>query len=101
MTRRSATGLVADELPARGITASENRVARFCSQQRIWSAFAKKCGLSRRAGPPVHDYLVACQFIAAGTGRVWLTDITEHPHCDEGMLYLCAIKHVYSNRIVG
>jgi transposase InsO family protein len=31
---------------------------------------------------------------------VWLTDITEH-RTDEGKLYLCAIKDVYSNRIVG
>jgi putative transposase len=29
-----------------------------------------------------------------------LTDITEH-RIDEGKLYLCAIKDVYSNRIVG
>ncbi len=31
---------------------------------------------------------------------LWLTDITEHP-TDEGKLYLCAIKDVCSNRIVG
>lgn len=36
----------------------------------------------------------------AGPNQVWLTDITEHP-TDEGRLYLCAIKDVYSNRIVG
>ncbi len=30
----------------------------------------------------------------------WLTDITEH-RTGEGKLYLCAIKDVYSNRIVG
>ena len=32
---------IADELPARGITAGENRVARLCSQQRIWSRSAR------------------------------------------------------------
>jgi hypothetical protein len=32
---------IADELPARGITAGENKVARLCSQQRIWSAFSR------------------------------------------------------------
>ena len=53
---------IADELPARGITAGENRVARLCSQQGIWSAFAKKRGLTRKAGPPVHDDLVARKF---------------------------------------
>jgi putative transposase len=91
---------IADELPARGITAGENRVARLCSQQRIWSAFAKKRGLSRKAGPPVHDDLVGREFTAPAPDRTWLTDITEHP-TGEGKLYLCAFKDVYSNRIVG
>jgi len=91
---------IADELPARGVTAGENRVARLCSQQRIWSAFARRRGLSRKAGPPVHDDLVARQFTASEPDRTWLTDITEHPTA-EGKLYLCAIKDVYSNRIVG
>ena len=31
---------------------------------------------------------------------MWLSDITEHP-TREGKLYLCAIKDVWSNRIVG
>jgi putative transposase len=91
---------IADELPARGITAGENRVARLCSLQRIWSVFSKQSGLGRKAGPLVHDDLVARQFTAAGPDRIWLTDITEHP-TGEGKLYLCAVKDVYSNRIVG
>jgi putative transposase len=91
---------IADELPARGITAGENKVARLCSQQRIWSAFSKKRGLSRKAGPPVHDDLVRRAFTAEGPDRLWLTDITEHP-TGQGKLCLCAIKDVYSNRIVG
>ena len=91
---------IADELPARGITAGENRVARLCSQQQIWSVLIKKRGLGRKAGPPVHDDLVARQFAAAAPDRVWLTDITEHP-TSEGKLYLCAFKDVHSNRIVG
>jgi len=32
--------------------------------------------------------------------ELWLTDITEH-WTDEGKLYLCAIKDLWSNRIVG
>jgi putative transposase len=91
---------IADELPARGIQAGENRVARLCSQQQIWSAFSKKRGLNRKAGPPVHDDLVARNFTAAGPDRTWLTDITEHP-TGEGKLYLCAFKDVYSGRIAG
>lgn len=91
---------IADELPARGIVARENRVARLWSQESIWSIFAKKRGLNRRSGPPVHDDLVDRQFRADRRDEVWLTDITEH-RTDEGKLYLCAIKDVYSNRIVG
>jgi transposase InsO family protein len=91
---------IADQLAQRGITAGENRVARLCSAERIWSAFAKKRGLSRWAGPPVHDDLVDRDFTAAAANKVWLTDITEHA-TSEGKLYLCAIKDVWSTRIVG
>ena len=91
---------IADELPAHGIVAGENRVHRLCSQQRIFSVFAKKRGLHRQPGPPVHDDLVRRQFTAQQPDRLWLTDITEH--CtDEGKLYLCAIKDCFSTRIVG
>jgi putative transposase len=62
--------------------------------------FAKKKGLTRRAGPPVHDDLVRKVFTADGPNRLWLTDITEH-RTGEGKLSLCAIKDVYSGRIVG
>ncbi|PWJ59167.1 transposase InsO family protein [Rathayibacter iranicus NCPPB 2253 = VKM Ac-1602] len=92
--------LLADELEQAGHVASERRVWRICSQQRIWSAFAKKRGLTRKAGPPVHDDLVKRAFTADHLDQLWLTDITEHP-TGEGKLYLCAIKDVYSNRIVG
>ena len=62
--------------------------------------FAKKRGLSRHAGPPVHDDLVDRDFTAPAANVTWLTDITEHP-TSEGKLYLCAIKDVWSTRIVG
>jgi putative transposase len=91
---------IADELAVCGLPAGENRVARLCSQQRIWSVFAKKRGLSRRAGPPVHDDLVNRQFTASRPDQLWLTDITEHPTA-EGKLYLCAIKDACSGRIAG
>lgn len=94
---------IADELAANGIVAGENRVQRLCSQQRIWSIHAKqrgKRGLNRKAGPPVHDDLVQRGFTAAAPNLVWLTDITEHA-TGEGKVYLCAIKDVFSNRIVG
>ena len=91
---------IADELPGHGVKASRNRVARLCAQQRLWSAHAKKRGLNRRPGPPVHDDLVERAFTAEQVDRLWLTDITEHPTA-EGKLYLCAIKDACSRRIVG
>ena len=39
-------------------------------------------------------------FAADAPNELWLTDITEHKTA-EGKLYLCAIKDVYSGRIVG
>jgi transposase InsO family protein len=48
----------------------------------------------------VHDDLVDRDFTAAAPNVTWLTDITEHP-TSEGKLYLCAIKDVWSTRIVG
>ena len=91
---------IADELPDHGIRAGENRVQRLCSAQRLFSVHSKKRGLNRRPGPPVHDDLVERDFTAGAPNRLWLTDLTEH-RTDEGKLYLCAIKDVYSNRIVG
>jgi putative transposase len=38
-------------------------------------------------------------FTAAAPDTVWVTDITEHPTA-EGKLYCCAIKDLFSNRIV-
>lgn len=91
---------IADELAEAGHAVSERRVWRLCSQQRLFSVFSKKAGPRRRPGPPVHDDLVARRFTATRPNQLWLTDITEH-RTGEDKLYLCAIKDVYSNRIVG
>ncbi|WP_010552507.1 IS3 family transposase, partial [Brachybacterium paraconglomeratum] len=40
------------------------------------------------------------EFTADDVNELWLTDITEHP-TGEGKLYLCAVKDVFSGRIVG
>jgi putative transposase len=60
----------------------------------------KKRGKGARPGPPVHDDLVNRRFTADAPNRLWLTDITER-WTGQGRLYLCAIKDVFSNRIVG
>lgn len=91
---------IADELAYAGIRAGENRVARLCAQQRIWSTTAKKRGYGRKVGPAVHDDLVERDFTASDLDQLWFTDITEHP-TREGKLYLCAVKDACSTRIVG
>jgi transposase InsO family protein len=91
---------ISDELEALGHVASENRVQRLCSLQRIWSVHSKKRGLNRKPGPPVHDDLVQRNFSAPNINQLWLTDISEHP-TGEGKLYLCAVKDACSTRIVG
>ncbi len=92
---------IADELAEAGFTASERRVWRVCSENEIFSAFVRKRrGKGRLVGPPVRDDLVRREFTATGPDRLWLTDISEHP-TGEGKVYLCAVKDVWSNRIVG
>lgn len=91
---------IADELERKGQRVSENRVHRLCREHRIWSTTAKKKGMSRKAGPPVHDDLVDRDFTATGPNQRWVGDITEHPTA-EGKLYLCSFKDLWSNRIVG
>ncbi len=92
--------LLTDELRLKGFSASENRVWRLCSQQRIFSVHSRKRGLNRKPGPPVHDDLLERDFTATEINTKWLTDITEHL-TGEGKLYLCAIKDCASNKIVG
>ncbi len=101
--------LLTDELADLGIDASENRVWRLCSIAGVFASHHRRRGKAGKPGPPVHDDLLAVvdhkdrvthTFTATAPNQVWLTDITEHP-TREGKLYLCAIKDVYSNRIVG
>jgi len=92
---------IADELAAEhGITASENRVQRLCSAHGISSVLARKRRGGGKPGPAVHDDLVQREFSASAPNLLWLADITEHP-TREGKLYLCAVKDVFSGRIVG
>jgi transposase InsO family protein len=82
-----------------GIKASENRVHRLCSSQGIFSVTVKK-GRRMKAKEPVHEDLVRRAFTAKAPNELWLVDITEH-RTSEGKLYCCAVKDVFSNRIVG
>ncbi|ACV06874.1 Integrase core domain [Kytococcus sedentarius] len=91
---------IADELADAGHALSERRVWKICHQGQIVSAHSSTRGRRKKPGPPVHDDLVQRDFTAEAPNRLWLTDITEHPTA-EGKLYLCAVKDVWSRRIVG
>jgi putative transposase len=93
--------LLVDEAAANGQPMAARTAWAICAANRWWSAFGKpRRGKSGRPGPPVHDDQVNRVFTADEPNRLWLTDITEH-RTAEGKLYLCAVKDVHSNRIVG
>jgi transposase InsO family protein len=79
---------------------AERAAWRICADNRWWSVFGKKRGNSGKVGPPVHDDRVEFDFTADAPNMLWLSDITEQ-WARGGKLYLCAIKDVFSNRIVG
>lgn len=91
---------LADEARDTGADMADRTAWRICRDNQWWSVFGKKRSRTKKAGPPVHDDLVNRAFTATGPNQLWLTDITEHP-TSEGKLYLCAVKDVFSNRIVG
>ncbi len=91
---------LADEARAAGEPMAERTAWRICSDHGWWSVFGKKRSGKGKVGPPVHDDLVQRNFRAEAPNRVWVADISEH-RTAEGKLYICAVKDLYSNRIVG
>lgn len=93
---------LADEAREAGEPMADRTAWKICSTNGWWSSFGKrkKRGKGKKPGPPVHDDLVQRVFTAEEPNLLWLTDITEHP-TGEGKLYLCAVKDVCGNRIVG
>lgn len=101
-----------DEAAAAGVVMCERTAWRLCSEYGLWSSYGtKRSRNGKRPGPPVHDDLLArtdsrgvirheFTTVATGMNQVWVTDITEHP-TREGKLYFCAVKDVFSNRIIG
>ena len=99
-----------EEAADAGQVMAERTAWSICSQQGWWSTFGKKRATNgKKPGPPVHDDRCAVVdkhgvtrhvFTADAPNQLWLADITEH-WTGEGKLYLCAVKDVHSNRIVG
>lgn len=93
--------LLFDEVTGAGHQVSERTVWKICSSNEWWCVFGKKRrGKKGLPGAPAHDDLVRRAFTAPGPNQLWLTDISEHPTA-VGKLYICAVKDVWSNRIVG
>lgn len=102
--------LLADEARDAGESMADRTAWRIASANGWWSAFGKKRGRNgKKPGPAVHDDLctvtdengrIRHEFTAVGPNQLWLTDITEHK-TGEGKLYLCAVKDVFGNKIVG
>ena len=93
--------LLADQARDAGEVMADRTAWRICADNQWWSVFGKRRrGKGKRPGPPVHDDRVQRNFTAGARNLLWLTDITEHKTA-EGKLYLCAVKDVYSGRIVG
>jgi putative transposase len=92
---------LAGEVRQAGFKTCDRTVWRICRDNAWWSVFGKPKNRKKgQPGTPAHDDLVRRRVSAEAPNRLWLTDITEH-RTDEGKLYLCAIKDVFSNRIVG
>jgi len=92
---------LADETRDAGHQVCDRTVWRICRDNGWWSVFGKKKPYAKsKPGAPAHDDLVKRIFTAEKPNQLWLTDLTEH-RTDEGKLYLCAFKDVFSNRIVG
>lgn len=92
---------LADEVRLADHQVSDRVVWRICRDHQWWSRFGKpKRGKASKPGAPSHDDLVRRNFTAEAPNVVWVADLTEH-WTDEGKLYCCAIKDLFSNRIVG
>jgi putative transposase len=91
---------LADEARAAGQVVSDRVVWRICRDMGWWSVFGKpKARKAAKPGTPAHDDLVRRQFTADVPNEIWVAD-TEHRSA-EGKVYPCAIKDLWSNRIVG
>lgn len=94
---------LADEVRAAGhVEVGDRTVWRICAENGWWCSFGEPRRNRRAAAPATaaHDDLVRRQFNAQAPNQVWFADLTEH-RTSEGKIYVCAIKDLFSNRIVG
>ena len=91
-------------LRRRGIRVGRKRIERLMRGHGLQGAFLRRGwrGGSTRQNPkatPAPD-LVNRNFTAAGPNRLWVADATRIV-CGDGVLWMAAVRDVFSNRIVG
>ncbi len=89
----------AELVQGRGIGVSERLVWRLMHDAGI-HGLPGPAKARRTRGVPTGDDLVERQFARSGLNELWVADITEHPTAG-GKVYCCAVKDLFSNRIVG
>ena len=99
-TRSSATGSWPTRPVCRAADGRAHRVADLLRYRLVESFSARTPRQERQGGTAGARRPRRRDFTAEAPNRLWLADITEH-RTGEGKLYLCAIKDVSSNRIVG
>lgn len=94
---------MAEELLARGVSVSENTVARAMKEAGLRADSGKRfvpCTTDSDHAHPVASNRLDRDFTAAAPDRKWLTDITYIP-TREGWLYLAGVLDAWSRKIVG
>ena len=93
---------ITDELQAKGIVCSKNRVARIMKVHGIFAKTAKKFKATTNSNHnlPVAENLLNQNFTAEKPNTVWVSDIT-YIWTLEGWLYLAVILDLYSRQVIG
>ena len=78
---------------------AERTAWRICTEEQWWSAFGEKHGKNGETGHRVRDDLVERDLPRIGADQLWLSAITGVVLARASST--CAIKDVFSNRIVG
>jgi len=93
---------ITKELKARGIKASEPRVARLMKMHKIRAVHKKKFVVTTdsKHSFPVAQNKLNQVFKADAMGKVWVSDIT-YIRTGKGWLYLTAILDLYDRKVIG
>ena len=93
---------ITEELQAKGMRCSENRVARLMKVHGIVGKAKKKFTATTNSTHtlPVAENILNQNFVSDKPNNVWVSDITYIPTL-EGWLYLVVVLDLYSRQVVG